>query len=259
MRTKFYSTDLFKEIHLQMQMQQKLSSNYIDSTKNENLRTNFITWLYRLATKTEVLNETLFNTISILDELCGLVSCEIINDSSNFQLLAITCFFLSYKAFEKKAMTIAFVEKYLLCNKWKEEDIRRAEIFVLETLDYRIHSINFYSFYQFFEIIINKHFTEEKVRQIKFLVNFTMKQALYIKEIIFGLIPSEQTKLILNTVFLLEQQLTGLDLSEYEAFFIEVSSVSSGQETSDFQKYSSLLIQSLRLTEDFVRNFAKIQ
>jgi len=251
--------DLGKEIFLQMVEQQKVTRNYIESYNQDNLRTNFISWLLRFSTKTEVSNEVLFNTIALLDELSSRMQSDIINDPANFQLLAITCFFLSYKLFSKKSMTIAFVQKHLLCNNWKESDIRNAEIFVLETLEYNIHSINFFSFYQIYELLIKKHFKDEKFRQISFLVNFTMRQTLLIKDIMFTLTPLEQIKIILNTVLLLEHQLTGLDLSEYEAFFIELASLPLNQPIYEFEKYSAMLISNLRLTEDLMQKFSRLQ
>ena len=242
-----------------MQDQQKIPINYILTRKLDNLRTNFISWIYLLSTKTEVSYSTLFNTISLLDELCGNLENEIIQDPSNFQLFAITCFFLSYKTFEKKKMTISFVEKYLLGNEWKEEEIRRAEIFVMERIDYNIHSINFYSFYQFYEQIIKKHFSDEMFKQIDFLVNFIMRQSLMIKDLIFNLNPYEIIKIILNTVFLLLQQLTGIDLNSFEAFFKEIACVSNNKIINKFEKYSGVLISNLKITEEFLEKFSLVQ
>ena len=250
--------DLSLLIFYKMQEHLKLPIKFVYSQTLDNLRTNFISWIYVLASKTELSNQTIFNTISLLDKLCELLENETIQDPSNFQLFAITCFFLSYKAFEKKKITISFVRKYLLSNKWEDQDIRRAEIYVLKILDFNIHSINFYSFYQFYQQIIIKHFKDEVLlNQINFLANFIMQQSLTIIEFMFNLDALEQIKIIMNTVFLLLQRLTGLDLSIYDCFFLEIANVSN-IEIKEFEKYSEVLITNLQITGNFLEQFSGV-
>lgn len=241
-----------------MLAKQTIPRNYLETQKLEKLRTNFISWLFRLTAKTELSNHTLFNTICLIDVLFSRLKREVIEDPSNFQLLAISCFFLSYKVFEKKTMTVSFVENYLLSGQWGEEDIKRAEIFILSKIDYNLHTVNSYTIYEFYKIIIEKHFSSETLNQINFLVNFTMKQSIVTKEFIFNLSPSEQIRIILNTVFLLLSRLTGLDLTLYEAFFIELSALSD-REMNEFEKYSNVLISRLRINEELLEKFTRIQ
>ena len=247
------------KIFKQMQKTQRLSRN---DDKNEDnkldiLRHNFILWLFRVS-QTDVSCQTIFNTISLLDKIICNIKNDIISDPKNFQLIAITCFFISFKLFEKKTITIAYIGKSLLHNKWSHEEIRKTEIFVLETLNYEIHSINFYSFYQFYELTISKYFDSEKIKQINFLVNFTMKNSLFLKEFLFELLPLEQIKIILNTVFLVLQQLTGLNLSNYKGFFNEISKFDRYQCNSDFERYSYLLISNIKFDEEFLQKFSKL-
>jgi len=252
------STDLIDKIFNNMLLQQSIPRNYLETPRLEKLRMNYISWLFRLTTKTEISNQTLFNTISLIDLLFSKVKKELIEEPSNFQLLAITCFYLSYKAFEKKKMTVNFVEKYLLCGQWGEEDIRRAEVCILTIIEYNLHSVNFYSFFEVYKEIILKHFSNEFVNQISYLVNYTMKHSLFIKEFIFNLLPSDQIRIILNTVFLLLSRLSGLDLNNYEGFFIEISKLSDC-EIPEFEKYSNMLFSGLRINEEFLQNFTRIQ
>ncbi len=252
------STDLIDKIFNNMLLQQSIPRNYLETPRLEKLRMNYISWLFRLTTKTEISNQTLFNTISLIDLLFSKVKKELIEEPSNFQLLAITCFYLSYKAFEKKKMTVNFVEKYLLCGQWGEEDIRRAEVCILKIIDYNLHSVNFYTFYEMYKEIILNHFSYEILNQINYLVNYTMKQSIFIKEFIFYLLPSDQIKIIINTVFLLLSRLSGLDLNNYEGFFIEISKLSDC-EIPEFEKYSNMLFSGLRINEEFIQKFTRIQ
>ena len=246
------------EIFKQMQISQKLSRNDFEADiKLNSLRQNFISWLFRLS-KTEVTDQTKFNTISLLDKFFCDIKNEIFSDPKNFQLIAVTCFYISFKLFEKKTITISYIGKSLLYNKWSEEEIRKSEIFVLESLNYEIHSINFYSFYQFYELSIYKYFDCETIKKIDCLVNFTMKNSLLLKEFVFGLLPLEQIIIILNTVFLILQQLAGLNLGNYKGFFNEISKIAPNQGISDFEKYSCLLINYLKFTDEFLRKFANL-
>ena len=246
------------EIFKQMELNQKIIRNYIGDAKVENLRNNFISWLFLIATRIDISKETIFNTISMLDNLFSRVKNEEFSEPRNFQLLAVTCFFISYKIFETKTITISFIENSLLHGKWIQDDIRRAEIFVLESLDYNIHLNNFFSFYQFFELLIKSHFEELKVKQIQHLVYFIMKKALKLQEFMFKLTPLEQVIIILNTVFLVLQQLINFEIERYSSFFMELSNITSKQQFNEFEKFSTLLINNLALTEDFVEKFNKI-
>lgn len=248
--------DLLTQIFSQLLSQQKTPRNYVLSARTDSLRTNFINWLFRIPAKTDVSMQTLFNTMSMVDALFSEIGPQ--EDSSIFQLLAVTCFYLSYKTFEKKTMTISFVEKYLLGGKWPEDDIRKAEIYVLEKLDYNLHTVNTYSFYEMYRMVINKHFSNDIVRQVDFLVYYLLKQATLIKDFFFWLSASEQIRIVLNASFLLLSRLTVLDLSQYENFFFELSSLSD-QEVPEFEKFSNMLFSGLRINEDFLERFSRIQ
>jgi hypothetical protein len=182
----------------------------------------------------------------------------VIEDASIFQLLAVTCFYLSFKVYEKKTMTIGFVAKYLLGGKWGEEDIRKAEILVLEKIDFELHTVNIYSFYEAYKIIMHKHFSNNLVEKLDYLVMYTTKQAIMMKDLVFNLSPSELIRIILNAAFLLLSRLTGLDLGLFERFFLEITAMSD-QEMPEFEKYSNVLFAGLKITEDFVEKFSRIQ
>ena len=267
--SKSKSLSINIEIFKQMEINQKITKNYIDDSKLENLRNNFISWIFLVATKIDISNETIFNTISMLDNLISNLKKEefakprnfhslTVTEPRNFQLLAVTCFFISYKIFEKKTITIAFIENNLLHGKWIQDDIRRAEIFVLESLEYNIHLNNFFSFYQFFELLIKSHFEELKVKQIQHLAIFIMQKALRLKEFMFEITPLEQVIIILNTVFLVLQQLINFEIERYSIFFMELTNVTSRQQFNEFEKFSTLLINNLTFSEEFVDKFNKI-
>ena len=256
--SKNKSPSIILETFKQMELNQKIPGNYIKDTKAENLRKNFISWLFLIAPRIDISKDTIFNTISMVDNLFSTIKTDEIYEPRNFQLLSVTCFFISYKIFEKKKITISFLEKSLLHGKWSQDDIRRAEIFVLESLDYRIHLDNFYSFYKFFEIIIKTHFEDSKVEQIQYLVYYIMQKSLKLQEFMFKITPLEQIIIILNTVFLVLQQLVKIEIEKYSSFFIELTNITAKNQFTEFEKFSTLLINNLAFTEDFIEKFHKV-
>jgi len=258
-QTNFY---LFKSIYMQMLVNQKISRYCLENDiKLENARSNFITWMFMLKEKIEFSFETLFNTISMTDNLFTILKNDdlpINVDPKLYQLLAIVSFEISFKFFEKKTLPLSFVENNLLNYKWTLTEIKKAEIFVLQKIDYNVNQINFFSFYQFFLLIIPKHFTKNMQNKLNFLVVFTMKRALITKEFIFKLNPLEQIIIILNTSFLLLQQLIDFNVMEQSEFFIELSYLTANHNFNEFEKFSSILISNLKFSQELIEAFNSI-
>lgn len=247
-----------QEIFIQMEQKQVQATNYIFNIKLENLRKNFISWLFIISPRLNFSKLTLFNTVSMMDYLFSRMNKEDIQESKYFQLFAVVCFFVSFKFYEKKTISLSFVEKSLLHGKWNETEIRQAEIFVLEKVDYKIDYINPYSFYQFFELIIKSYFEETKVDQISFVFNFVMQKAIKLVDIVFSLTPLEQAILILNTTFLFMQNLTDIEIEHYSFFFMEMANLTANQHIRQFEKFSSLLINNITFSEDFLQKLSNI-
>jgi len=106
---------------------------------------------------------------------------------------------------------------------------------------------------------MRKYFTNSLQEKIKYIAIYIMKSLIQNKELYFNLTPLEQIMIILNTSFLLLQQLTGLNINDFSQFFVELSNITSNHQFNDFEKYSSLLIKSLRLNNDFIDRFNSIQ
>lgn len=246
------------EIYKQMEQNQRIITNYIDDIKVDNLRKNFISWLLIIAPRLEVSQKTIFNSISMTDILFSSMKPSVIYDSKNFQLLAVVCFFLSFKFYERKTMNLEFVGSNLLHGKWIHDDIRQTEIFVLEKLNYQIDSINFYSFFQFFELIIIDYFNKDMVKQILFIAKFIMKKAIKLHEMIFNLLPLQQMIIILNSTFLILQQLTNFEIEKHSSFFVYLTSLTTNHQVFDFEKYSGLLINNLSFSEEFLEKFKNL-
>ena len=246
------------EIYKQMEQNQRIITNYIDDIKVDNLRKNFISWLLIIAPRLEVSQKTIFNSISMTDILFSSMKPSVISDSKNFQLLAVVCFFLSFKFYERKTMNLEFVRSNLLHGKWINDDIRQTELFVLEKLNYQIDSINFYSFFQFFELIIIDYFNKDMVKQILFIAKFIMKKAIKLHEMIFNLLPLQQMIIILNSTFLILQQLTNFEIEKHSSFFVYLTSLTTNHQVFDFEKYSGLLINNLSFSEEFLEKFKNL-
>ena len=246
------------EIFIQMEQKQFQATNYIFSTKLENLRKNFISWLFVIAPRLNYSKLTLFNTISMMDYLFSRMNSEDYSDSKNFQLFAVVCFFISFKFFEKKTISLSFVKNSLLHGKWNQTEIRQAEIFILQKVDYKIDYINPYSFYQFFKIIIKCYFEETKVEQISFIAKYVLQKAVKLGDIVFSLTPLAQAILILNTTFLIMQNLTNFDIEQYSYFFLEMANLTVKQHIRDFEKFSSFLVNNITFSEDFLEKLSNI-
>jgi hypothetical protein len=180
------------------------------------------------------------------------------SDSKYFQLFAVVCFFISFKFFEKKTISLSFVEKSFLHGKWNQTEIRQAEIFVLRKVDYKIDYINPYSFYQFFKLIIKCYFEESKVKQISFIANHVLQKAVKLGDIVFSLNPLEQAILILNTTFLIMQNLTNFEIERYSYFFLEMANLTVKQHIRDFEKFSGFLVNNITFSEDFLEKLGNI-
>jgi hypothetical protein len=246
------------EIFMQMEQKQIQATNYIFNIKLENLRKNFISWLFVIAPRLTFSKLTLFNTISMMDYLFSRMNSEDYSDSKYFQLFAVICFFISFKFFEKKTISLSFVENSLLHGKWNQTEIRQAEIFILQKVDYKIDYINPYSFYQFFKIIIKCYFEETKVEQISFIAKYVLQKAVKLGDIVFSLTPLAQAILILNTTFLIMQNLTNFDIEQYSYFFLEMANLTVKQHIRDFEKFSSFLVNNITFSEDFLEKLSNI-
>ena len=246
------------EIYKKMEKNQRIFRNYIVDMKIENLRKNFVTWLFNIAPRLEVSKHTVFNSISMMDNLFSKMDTDDISDSKKFQLFAVVCFFLSFKFFEKKKMKIEFVRNSLLHGKWSHDDIRHSEIHVLEKLNYQIDFINFYSFFQFFEQTIRSYFDKPTVAQIMYISKIIMQKAIKLHELQFNLLPLQQVILILNTTFLVIQQLTQFEIENHSSFFVNLTNLTSNQQISDFEKHSSCLINNLSLSEELFEKFSNL-
>jgi len=137
--------------------------------------------------------------------------------------------------------------------------LKKAEIFVLEKINYQLNHISFYSFFQFFELIIKKYFSIPLQQKIHYIAVYIMKRLIQTKELYFNLTPLEQIMIILNTAFLLLQQLNCLVISDYSEFFKELSNITMNQQFNCFEKYSSILIKNLRLSNEFIDRINNIQ
>ena len=246
------------DIYLKMVENQRSAFFTNLDDKIENSRKNFILWLFQIAPRLEVSRTTLYNTISLLDDLIFRMKTDELSNSKTFQLMAVVCFFISFKFFECKNINLSFVEGSLLHRKWSQDEIRNAEIFILQKLDYQIASINTFSFYQFFSLIIKGYFKVDKQKQIDFIVNWVLQKAVILKEFTSFLTPLEQNIIVLNTTFLVLQQLTDFQIEEYSLFFMKLTQITANKQIADFEKYSSLLISNLTFSQDFLEKFINI-
>jgi len=132
------------KIYANMELQQKITRNFLeDNEMLESSRNNYISWLFMIREKLEFSFETLFSSISILDILLKKIKNEILADQKLFQILSVTCFLISFKFNEKNIIPFHFVEKNFLNFNWKRDEIKKAEIFVLEKIGYQLKHINF--------------------------------------------------------------------------------------------------------------------
>ena len=78
------------------------------------------------------------------------------------------------------------------------------------------------------------------------------------KEICFSLTQLEQVIIIMNTSFLILQHLTDFEIEHHAIFFMELTNLTMNHNISEFEKYSSLLINNLTFSEDFLEKLNNI-
>ena len=96
------------------------------------------------------------------------------------------------------------------------------------------------------------------VKQILFIAKFIMKKAIKLHEMIFNLLPLQQMIIILNSTFLILQQLTNFEIEKHSSFFVYLTSLTTNHQVFDFEKYSGLLINNLSFSEEFLEKFKNL-
>lgn len=109
--------------------------DYMDGQENLNWdqRGILVDWLIEVHTKFHLLPETLYLAINIVDRF---LSIKVVN-IDRLQLVGITALFIASKYEEVFSPHIKHF-KYLADNTFTEEEILRAERFMLQTLDYHL-------------------------------------------------------------------------------------------------------------------------
>lgn len=129
-----YADDIFEYLR-SLEEGTQPNPDYMDGQENLNWdqRGILVDWLIEVHTKFHLLPETLYLAINIIDRF---LSIKVVN-IDRLQLVGITALFIASKYEEVFSPHIKHF-KYLADNTFTEEEILRAERFMLQTLDYHL-------------------------------------------------------------------------------------------------------------------------
>ena len=115
--------------------------NYFTAEVNEACRKAMIDWCFTVVDAFDLSRESVAISMSLLDRYLSSnngESCEVLQSKQQFQLAAITCFYIAVKIYEPVQLGIAMLLK--LCRGYyKQNDIICMEQDILSALDYRVY------------------------------------------------------------------------------------------------------------------------
>ena len=158
----FFKNELFDEIFTNLILEEKnsyfkIDKNYMKQQYNINaqMRAILLDWLIDVHYRFNFKRKTLFQTVYLID----LYSSKNIIQKINYQLLGLTCLFISVKANEVIYPTIeGFIN--LTDNAYKNKELLNMENHVLKTLDFDILASTPEEFYN----ILSKNFNFNRIQ-----------------------------------------------------------------------------------------------
>lgn len=129
-----YNTDIFTYMR-ELEVRYCPKPNYISSQSQINWghRTELLNWLIKVHEKFQLLPETLYLAVNIMDRFLS----KKVATLNRFQLVGITALFIACKYEEIHCPTLSDIV-YILDNEYTREDILQAERYMINTLNFEI-------------------------------------------------------------------------------------------------------------------------
>lgn len=128
------------------------------------LRGSIIDWLYIINKTLNDSSTTFFHSIKIFDDFLSKNPNTIPLDE--IQLYAAVCYFISKKFNEVIMLSIPFVTKNILKNKFTQLKIIQTELYILKTVKFSIGIDTVQSYTNYFLYVLSKCFSYEHTNQI---------------------------------------------------------------------------------------------
>ncbi|QLQ79157.1 hypothetical protein HG537_0B05050 [Torulaspora globosa] len=128
------STDIFKYLK-ELEIKFRPNPNYMESQPELkwSYRSTLIDWIVQVHSRFQLLPETLYLTINIIDRFLSKKAVTL----NRFQLVGAAALFIAAKYEEINCPTLKDII-YMLDNAYSREDIIKAERFMIDTLDFEI-------------------------------------------------------------------------------------------------------------------------
>ena len=158
----FFKNEIFDEIFTNLILEEKnshfkIENNYMKQQNdiNDQMRAILVNWIIEVHYHCNFKRKTLFQTVYLID----LFSSKNIIQKINYQLLGLTCLYISAKANE---VTYPTIDKFinLTDNAYKKEELLNMEIHVLKSLNFDILSSTPEEFYN----ILSQNFNFNRIQ-----------------------------------------------------------------------------------------------
>ena len=120
------------------------------------LRSSIIDWLFVINRTLSDTPYTFFHAMKIFDTFVSLSSSQL--NQNDIQLYAAVCYFISKKFNEVVMMSVSFVSKSILKNKYTSSDVIKTELSLLKNIRFQIGIDTPYSYTSYLIYLISQHF-----------------------------------------------------------------------------------------------------
>lgn len=134
----------------------KLTNYSINQPIVLKLRSSIIDWLFVINRTLSDTPYTFFHAMKIFDSFVSLSASQL--NQNDIQLYAAVCYFISKKFNEVVMMSVAFVSKNILKNKYTSSDVIQTEISLLKSIRFHIGIDTPYSYTSYLIYLISQHF-----------------------------------------------------------------------------------------------------
>ena len=134
----------------------QLTNYSVNQPTAPKLRSSIIDWLFVINRTLSDTPYTFFHAMKIFDSFVSLSSSQ--PNQNDIQLYAAVCYFISKKFNEVVMMSVAFVSKNILKNKYTSNDVIQTELSLLKSIRFHIGIDTPYSYTSYLVYLISQHF-----------------------------------------------------------------------------------------------------
>ncbi len=240
---------LLNDLHNSINSQITINNYSSGNSSITLIRSHLIDWLLQVSNFIKITQETFFKTIILFNNYLSHVSKGVnksatnntinpsntnnsvdnyseVLDTQTLHLIAVICFFISYKFEEKGVMTLEFVRKKLLNNKFTLKEISSKELEIMFTLNFKLTFPTINTFSQVIMEIIKTSLKDKLVdsfiKKFECLYEFVNKISLFVDEFIFDTKAYNISLVNFHTTIITMKNLNLIECDKYENLLLEL-------------------------------------